>query len=66
MPGRDNRQTRLIELVETHNIAKSLTRIRKSPGYGRRLERALHHALSIACSGDEGMLERVRVALKLP
>lgn len=61
------RETRLIELVETHNIARSIRRIKDAPGYytDKRWQRALYHAMAIAsCSDSE--LEAIRRAVQLP
>ena len=61
------KDTRLIELVETNNIARSIKRIMKSPTYGdrKRWKRAIHHAMALAgCFDSE--LEKVRQALELP
>ena len=66
--AKQDRQTQLIELVETHNIMKSITRIRHSPGYdpdGRRWKRALYHALGMAYLPDS-TIEKIRQALGLP
>jgi hypothetical protein len=68
MTSKQNRQTRMIELVETHNIVLSLNRIRNAPGYDAgslRWKRALYHALSMAYV-EHSTIERVRIALGLP
>lgn len=60
------RETRKIELVETHNISLSLDRLRDAPGWDQwRWKRAIYHALGM--SGiDSGTLEKIRQALELP
>lgn len=62
------RNTKQIELVETHNLAVSLNRIRLQSRGGdvRRWKRALYHAVAItdALSFDE--LAAFRNVLKLP
>lgn len=63
---KQERVTRRVELVETHNIALSLQRIDNAPSYNsRRWRRALLHALMIHGVGD-GTVEKIRVALELP
>lgn len=62
-----DRDTRLIGLVETNNIARSLKRIKASPnGHEReRWKMAIYHAMFLAgCWPSE--LESVRKALGLP
>jgi hypothetical protein len=59
------RETRKIELVETHNIALSIERLRHGPYDTERWRRALYHALGIASVG-RGVIEKVRQALELP
>ena len=61
------RQTRLIELVETHNLYLSIHRIRNSPGYNteKRWKRALIHALSMELS-DFQLEKKIREALEFP
>ena len=66
--SKQNRQTRMIELVETHNIYLSIQRIRNAPGFdgdGLRWKRALYHALGMA-GGAHSQVEKIRVALGLP
>lgn len=59
--------TRKIELVETHNIALSLDRLRELTPYGVRWRRALYHALSMSeCPIHINMLKAIREALELP
>lgn len=63
---KQNRETRQIELVETHNLALSLRRIKDSPGYdNEKWKRCLYHALGMAYT-DRAELEKIRVAMNLP
>ncbi len=64
---KQRRETRLIELVETHNISLSFGRLTEAGPYDTmRWRRALYHALMMdGCAGN-GMLERLRTALELP
>ena len=65
---KQDRQTRMIELVETHNLLRSLVRIKNAPGFddqGRRWKRSLYHAMSMAYVSNS-TLEKVRIALELP
>jgi hypothetical protein len=59
------RQTERVELVETHNIALSLERLRKDNS-NIAWRRALYHALSMSYATDRAELEKIRVALDLP
>lgn len=61
-----NAVTRKIELVETHNIALSLDRLRETYGDGVRWRRALYHAIGMANIGGDGMKKDIREALQLP
>lgn len=64
---KQKRETRLIELVETHNIVMSLNRIANAPGYDpRRWRRALYHAIGMAESPTDNTREKIRIALELP
>lgn len=60
------RQTRLIELVETGNISRSIKRIMRAPGYDRKKWKyAIVHAMHLAeCYDNE--IEKVRQAFELP
>jgi hypothetical protein len=61
------RETRKIELVETHNIALSLDRLTSAPyDNGDRWRRALYHALAMARIADKDLLTKIRIALDLP
>lgn len=59
------KETRKVELVETHNIALALDRLRGGHYDRERWRRALYHALTMTDSGRE-VCEKVRVALGLP
>lgn len=63
---KQQRETRLNELVETHNIALSLGRLTSGPHDTERWKRALYHALTMDGSASTGALEKIRVALGLP
>ena len=56
-----------MELVETHNLAKSITRLRSGVGgYNEeRWKRALYHALGMSVREWE-VTQKIREALKLP
>lgn len=60
--------TRLVELVETHNIALALKRAQdEGSGYDHsRWKRALYHAIALSGVTGSGMLEKIRIALELP
>jgi hypothetical protein len=60
-----SRETRLNELVETHNLSLSINRLRSAPYDIERWKRALYHALSMSDVG-RGQLEKIRIALELP
>lgn len=61
------RETRLIELVETHNLAMSLKRISDAPSFdSNRWKRALYHALAMSYVTDRSTQEKIRVAMELP
>ncbi|MDH4172197.1 MAG: hypothetical protein OEW90_01030 [Betaproteobacteria bacterium] len=64
---KQQRQTNMIELAETHNIARSIARIRNQAGSydNGRWKRALYHALGIAGTATI-TLSKVREALELP
>lgn len=59
------RETRKVELVETHNIALSIDRLREGPYDSEKWKRALYHALAMSQVGRD-TLEKVRIALELP
>ena len=60
------RETRKIELVETHNIALSLDRLYATPTGHSAWKRAFYHALAMSNASDYQLLQRVRAALELP
>ena len=62
----NRRETRKIELVETHNIALSLDRLREGPYDDGKWRRALYHAMAMSSGTSRPELERIRVALELP
>jgi hypothetical protein len=61
---KQQRQTTLNELVETHNLALALRRLRGSPYDTGRWKRALYHALCM--EGCNGHAAKIREALELP
>lgn len=65
MTPKQLRETRLNELVETHNIARSIRRLRGSPYDEGRWRRALYHAVCMEVNGVEER-QKIREALKLP
>lgn len=61
------RSTEKIELVETHNIALSIQRIKDAPGYHPDgWKRALIHALGMSNAGTRTEQTAIREALGLP
>jgi hypothetical protein len=62
---RRKKNTAQIELVETHNLAFSISRLRDGPYDPDRWRRALYHALSMCCV-NRGEIEKIRQALNLP
>lgn len=60
------RDTRKIELVETHNLALSFDRLRENYGRGTRWKRALYHALAMSDIASSAELLKIREALELP
>lgn len=65
---KQQRSTRQIEMVETHNIATSLHRLRNAPaGYdGDRVKRVLYHAIAMKGGLTNAELGNIRVAMGLP
>lgn len=60
-------QTRRIELVETGNIAISISRISKVSGWqSSAIKRAIYHAITMANCLTSDEESAVRQALKLP
>ena len=67
MTAKQDRETRQIEMVETHNLALSLKRLHNAPGYDeRRWKRALYHALGMAFVTSGNQMEKLRQAMELP
>lgn len=67
MTSRQDRKTRKVELVETHNIALSLRRISDAPGYDvKRWKRALVHAIGMAYVASNDEQRKIREAVELP
>lgn len=62
---KQERQTRLNELVETHNLVLSLRRLRSAPYDNERWKRALYHALLLADVPSNACGE-IRKILELP
>jgi len=65
MNKRQLRETRQIEVVETHNLALSLKRLSGPPYDTTRWCRALYHALSMAHVMSRDELKLIREALGL-
>ena len=63
---KQQRETALAELVETHNLVLSLNRLGGAPYDSDRWKRALYHALSMSQVCGRGETEKIRVALGLP
>lgn len=61
------RETRLNELVETHNLALALNRLNDATPYDSgRWRRALYHALCMRGMGSPEVRKKIREALELP
>jgi hypothetical protein len=63
------RTTQLIEMVETHNIAKSLQRLRDATGYEPghiREARAIYHAVCMTYTFTLDQRRKIREAPDLP
>jgi len=60
------RETRKIELVETHNIALSINRMNPQGWDAFVWRRALYHAMSMSNVVSAGTMQKVREALELP
>lgn len=60
------RETRKIELVETHNIALSIMRMSPHGWDNNSWKRALYHAASMSGVPHRTTLEKLRIALELP
>ena len=63
---KQQRETRLTEMVETHNLALSLKRLNDSPYEPARKRRALYHAMLMADGFGREELAKIREALNLP
>lgn len=64
---KQERETSLAELVETHNLSLSLKRLENSVPFDHgRWKRALYHALCMNGAGDPNMRTKIREALGLP
>ena len=64
---KQQRDTRLNELVETHNLAISLKRLEESAPHDMgRWKRALYHAICMQNCGDFSLRRKIREALDLP
>ena len=64
---KQQRETTLCELVETHNLALALRRLQNTtPHDDGRWKRALYHALAMTYSGNSTMRAKIREALELP
>lgn len=59
------RETRRVELVETHNLYLSLMRLQEGPYDHQRWKRALLHAGGMA-GLSSGQMEKLRLALEMP
>lgn len=59
----NRRETRKIELVETGNIALSLSRMKDGH---IDLRRALYHALTMSYAVNTDAIRKIREALELP
>jgi hypothetical protein len=67
LESKQQRQTRQVELVETHNLAISIRRLSETQGYGsRNWKRALYHALSMSSVAGDSELQKMREAMGLP
>ena len=63
---KQQRETRLTELVETHNLALALKRLDEAPYEPARKRRALYHALTMSSGFGRDELQKIREALSLP
>jgi len=61
---KQQRETTLTELVETHNLALAIRRLRGAPYDTGRWKRALYHALCM--EGCTGAASKIREALEQP
>ncbi len=67
MASPNKKSTELVELVETHNIMKSINRI-KSSRYGcdDSVARALYHAICMTYTFGMAQRQELRIAMRLP
>jgi hypothetical protein len=63
---KQQRETRLTEMVETHNLALSFKRLNDSPYEPARKRRALYHAMMMSDGFSRDELAKIREALSLP
>ena len=64
---RQEQETRLIEMVETHVLTRSLIRLNQAPSYdSARWKRAFYHALLLSGVTNYDMAGKIRVAMELP
>jgi hypothetical protein len=64
--AKNRTETRKVEMVETHNLALAIERLRNAgPHDSGRWKRALYHALAMTYT-DRSIVEKVRQALELP
>ena len=66
MSAKQVRETRRIELVETHNIALSIARMNPQGWDGLAWRRALYHAAAMSGIVKTDTLRKLRDALELP
>ena len=66
MATKQLRETRKVELVETHNLTLSLDRLRNMPNSTDAWKRALYHALLMSWGPSWEERRQIREALKLP
>lgn len=65
MTSKQATQTRQIEMVETHNLALSIKRLKDAPGDSNKWRRALYHALAMSYI-PQTELENIRKSIELP
>lgn len=65
--SKQKRETRKVELVETNNLALSLSRLGAIKPWSRQhWKLALYHALLMSEVPSSDMVQKIRVALELP
>ena len=62
---KQDRETRQVEMVETYNLARSLSRVGGGWGERPRMKRALYHALAMTEVLTETELKGVREVMGL-